>query len=136
MVYKYWPRHLLATLFAHGTGRCYCTPWYYSAEVLSRSDKAMIWLTTLQICACLEILFGCQLYRMLRAFPGGSSQAQKGNYEACLKKQSFLQAGGKEKERRREELPLFWPNGLISSPLYGFKYLNIIPLDSLNLITA
>lgn len=72
---------------------------------------------------------------MLWAFPGGSSKAQKGNYEACLKKQSFLQAGEKEKTRRKEELPLFCPNCLISNPLYGFTYLNIIPLESLNLIT-
>lgn len=34
--------------------------------------------------------------QMLRAFPAGPDQAQKGNYEARLKKKySFLQAGGK-----------------------------------------
>lgn len=100
MVYKYWPQHLLSALPARGTGLCYCTPRHGWDEVLSCSDKAMDWLPSLQHCLPGNTILLPAL-QMLRAFPGGPAQAQKGNYEARPKRKKNT-AFRKQVEKRGE----------------------------------
>lgn len=119
MVYKYWPQHLLSALPARGTGLCYCTPRHGWDEVLSCSDKAMDWLPSLQHCLPGNTILLPAL-QMLWAFPGGPTQAQKGNYEARPKRKKKNTAFRKQVEKRgrekREEAFLFQLNSLVFLP--------------------